>query len=438
MPDQQIFCNTPWYELHVYWDGGLGICCQEDHKLYPDHEHYNIASTSISDWFNSPPVRQFRSAVLGDRPVSACRRCYVEERHGGDSRRLRANTKSVIFTRQAFDASFQQSPGRGHFDISQAQAGLTDTLPIDLHVDLGNFCNLACKMCNARTSSTIASQEVRWGTESSRQYVRSDWTRDQSVWQDFLQQILAIPQLRNIHFMGGETLLTPRLEQLVDHFISHERFDVCFSFVTNGTVYRPELMAKLAKFSRVGIEISIETMTEHNSYQRQGTDNYLVRRNIDLFQTWTDRPHMTVALRPAPSILTIGQYHTLLDYAIGHQLVVKSNLCLEPEFMRAEILPTHIKQLYLERLEQWAATMAWPEDAGDDFNSSDPNNVLRIARKQLDMIQSVLRQPRPDHSDRSLEQLTRHCERWDREYGLDARELYPEFQTFLDQYGYHV
>ena len=78
MTDQNIFCNTPWYELHIYWDGSLGICCQEDHKLY-SQGNYNIATMTIAEWFNSEPVTQFRQQVLADSKVSACRRCYVEE-----------------------------------------------------------------------------------------------------------------------------------------------------------------------------------------------------------------------------------------------------------------------------------------------------------------------------------------------------------------------
>jgi MoaA/NifB/PqqE/SkfB family radical SAM enzyme len=176
VPNQQIFCNTPWYELHIYWDGSLGICCQEDHKLYESGDEYNIARMTIADWFNSEPVRSFRQQVLGDEPVSACRRCWTEEQLGGNSRRFKSLQKSAVFM-QAFDASFEQSPGRVHFDAS----GMTNTHPIDIHIDLGNYCNLACKMCDPQASSVIASQQVQWGIESSRQYLGTDWTKNTTV-----------------------------------------------------------------------------------------------------------------------------------------------------------------------------------------------------------------------------------------------------------------
>ena len=400
-------------------------------------QRYNIATMSIQDWFNSDPVRRFRTGILGDQSLSECRRCYIEEEHGGNSRRLKSNQKSVIFTRTAFEHSFQQSPGHQHFAHSDQHQGATRTVPIDMHIDLGNFCNLACKMCNPRASSTIASQQVRWGMESSHQYLGTDWTRNQTVWNNFKQQLVALPGLNNVHFMGGETLLTDRFEDLVDTMIEHGRFDLCFSFVTNGTVFRPGLLDKLKLFRRVGIEVSIETIDAHNAYQRQGTDTALVLENIDQYLTHCNGTSITVALRPAPSALTIGYYTQVLQYALDKNLIVKSNLCYDPRFLSAEILPESVKQqyqtAYLTLLDQLTKVTV---DA--DYNASDPHNHRLAVKEQALMCLKILETPTPADSDQQLEALVRHCERWDRVYGYDARTLYPEFQEILDRYGYDI
>jgi hypothetical protein len=438
MPDKNIFCNTPWYELHVYWDGSLGICCQEAHKLYQATDtQYNIATMSIQDWFNSEPVKKFRVGLLGDNRLTECRRCYTEEDFGGNSRRLKSNQKSVIFTRTAFDASFEQSPGYQHFLNSNKSQGATNTHPIDMHIDLGNFCNLACKMCNPRASSTIAAQQVKWGIESSRQYLGTDWTRNEPVWNNFKQQLLELPNLNNIHFMGGETLLTGRFENLVDTMIEHQRFNICFSFVTNGTVFRPELLDKLKLFRRVGIEVSIETIDEHNAYQRQGTDTNVVLENIKRYQQWCNGTSITVALRPAPSLLSIGYYTELLQYALDNQFIVKSNLCYAPRFLSAEILPASIKQLYQSKYLKFLDQLSTVE-VDSDYNASDPNNHHRAIKEQAEMCLNILQIPTPDDSEEQLARMVRHCERWDRVYGYDARLLYPEFQEILDRYDYNI
>jgi hypothetical protein len=437
-PSNKVFCNTPWYELHIYWDGSLGICCQEDHKLYKDNNNqYNIANMTISDWFNSEPVKNFRTDIMKHQPLSQCRRCYIEENNQGHSRRLNSNQKSVIFTRTAFEQSFVQSPGYKHFEHSNNHQGHTLTNPVDLHIDLGNYCNLACKMCSPRASSTIASQEVKWGIQSSRQYLGNDWTRDVLVWNSFKQQLLELKNLKNIHFMGGETLLTDKFEDLVDHMIVNQRFDLCFSFVTNGTVFRPELMNKLKQFQRVGIEISIETVDEHNCYQRQGTDTNQVLDNIKKYQQWCNGTSITIALRPAPSLLTIGYYWGLLRYALQNHLIVKSNLCYRPRFLAAEILPNDIKKLYKIPYMQLLQELQHIR-ADSDYNASDPNNYELAVKEQVEMCLSVLDTDAPADSEKELERMVRHCERWDKVYDLNAMTLYPEFFEVLQRYGYSI
>ena len=385
---------------------------------------------SIAEWFNSEPVKHFRQGVLGDRSVSACSRCYQEESVGGNSRRIKSNQKSVIF-RQAFDPSFEQSPGRRHFDLS----GTTDTHPIDIHVDLGNYCNLACKMCNAQASSTIASQQVKWGIESSRRYLGTDWTRNDNVWNSFLQQLLDIPQLNNIHFMGGETLLTRRFEDLVDHMIEHNRLDLCFSFVTNGTTFKPELMNKLKQFRRVGIEVSIETMDTHNMYQRQGTDNDLVLRNLDHYQSMCNGSNITLTVRPAVSVLTIGYFPGLLQYCLDRNLIVKSLLVTKPEFLNAVILPDIVKQQYLESYQNLIDQLAHLQ-IPTDYNASDPHNNALIVKEQAHMCMNVLSQPEPGNAEQLRQQMVEHCRTWDQVYGYNARELYPELTDIWNRYDY--
>lgn len=426
MPNPNIFCNTPWYELHIYWDGSLGICCQEDHKLYSG-SGYNIATMSIAEWFNSNPVRKFRQQVLQSNPVSACRKCYHEEAKGGMSRRIRSNQKSVIFT-QAFEHSFEQSPGRGHFDIS----GNTDTYPIDIHVDLGNYCNLACKMCNAQSSSTIAVQEVKWGNQSSKQYVGTDWTRNQSVWDSFKNQLLEIPGLNNIHFMGGETLLTDRFEDLVDWLTAHNRFEICLSFVTNGTVYKPALMTKLQRFKRVGVEISIETVDEHNAYQRQGTDTSVVLKNIDQYTKLGNT--VEVCLRPAVSALTIGYHAGLIEYAFDKRLPIKSLLVSSPRFLDAEILPTDVKLKYLQTFVPLINQLG--SYRSNDYNAMDPNEFKRNLAQHIETCVTILSTTAPDDSEQQLQTMVAHCRRWDQVYQLNARSLYPELAEVWDRHAY--
>ena len=433
--NSKIFCNTPWYEFHIYWDGSYGICCQEDHRIHTDNHKYNVATMPIMEWFNSIPAREFRTNILEDQRLSMCRRCYYEEDHGSNSRRLKSNQKSVIFTRTAFETSLLQSPGHKHFEHSGTNQGHTNTYPIDIHIDLGNFCNLACKMCNSKASSTIASQEVKWGIKESKQYLGTDWTRNESVWQSFKQQLLDIPGLNNIHFMGGETLLTDRFEDLVDTMIEHKRFDLCFSFVTNGTVFNLELVNKLKQFKRVGIEVSIETLDARNNYVRQGTKTEQVLEHIAKYMEHCNNTNITVTLRPAPSAMSIGGYIGVLEFALANQLLIKSNVCSDPRFFSVEILPSNIKEKYCEQYHKFIEALGDAE-TNSDYNASDPNNYVKVIKEQAQMCVGLLSTPAPGDIEQQLAALVDHCRRWDKVYNLDARKIYPELKEVWDQYEY--
>jgi hypothetical protein len=290
-------------------------------------------------------------------------------------------------------------------------------------------------MCNAQASSTIASQQVKWGIESSRQYLGSDWTQNEQVWNSFLTQLIRIPKLNNIHFMGGETLLTRRFENLVDHMIEHDRLDVCFSFVTNGTTFKPELMNKLKKFRRVGIEVSIETVDAHNVYQRQGTDNQLVMANLDRYLDLCNGSNITLTARPAVSALTIGYFSGLLEYCLNKKLIVKSLLVNTPRFLDAVILPDAVKQQYLERYQTLVDRLNSVQ-VPRDYNASDPNNHHMIVKEQAQMCMNMLRQPEPADAEQQRKLMVEHCRKWDQVYGYDARSLYPELAEVWTQYGY--
>ena len=441
MTDKNIFCNAPWYELHVYWDGSLGFCCQEDHKLYPDNlsKDYNVGRMTISEWFDSEPMRAARTGMLGSKPNSICRRCYHEQAHNGTSRRHKSNQKSVIFTKTAFDSSYQQSPGYEKFESSRVNQGAYDGLPIDLHIDLGNYCNLACKMCTPYASSVIAAQEVKWGNLNAKQYVGTDWTRDETVWLRVLDELASISNLNNVHFMGGETLITKRFEDFVDYMIARGRTDLHFSFVTNGTTFNESLLNKLKLFKRVGIEVSIETVTEHNTYQRQGTDTEQVLKNINRYLEHCNGTNITLTARPAISVLTIGQYHTLLKYCFEHKMIVKSLWVSKPDFLNPNILPDAIKQEYILNYKKLITDCNLESvNYQTDYNESDPNEITRIIASQANQCINMLNSSRPHDSEEQLKNMVAWCQRWDRVYEYDARTLYPEFEQILDQHGYDI
>lgn len=386
---------------------------------------------SIAEWYNSEPMQAARQRMFSDRPWDFCSRCYHEESVSNTSRRNRSNQKSVLFV-ENFKESFQQSPGYKKF--TQVNGEHHD-LPIDLHIDLGNYCNLACKMCNPSASSQIATQHVKWQLIKS---VPQDWTQDTVTWNRFLKEVAEIPKLKNIHFMGGETLIQPRFKEFVDYLITNNRTDVCLSLVTNGTVLDLELIRKLKKFTRLGLEVSIETVSESNDYTRQGTNTQAVIDNIRQYMKECNGTNITLTLRPAPSALTVRDYWQLIEFALNEKLLIKGNLCTTPEFLDITVLPYAVRQQY--RTNYISLLQKYQLDGVDvpaDYNESDPSNYKLVAKKHVNLILNILDQA-DSHRQSLLPELCKHLSMWDQVYKYDARLVYPELADILNANGYHI
>jgi len=378
---------------------------------------------SLKEWYNSDVINDFRQKMFGDSQLTNCERCYVEHANTGTSRRHKQLQKSALFF-QGWKESYEQSPNLEKFK------GQKSSMPVDFHIDLGNYCNLACKMCWSGASSTIAKQNILWEDESARPYVGVDWTKDQTVWDRFCNELLDIP-IKNLHFMGGETTLQPRFKQLLKFLIAHGRQEINFSFVNNCTNWDPELIDLLLQFNRVGLECSIETVTRQNDYIRQGSNVEVVLANIQKYKQVADNDRVTVTARPVISNLNVGTFHTLLRYCLENRILIKSNPLVRPDFLMVKHLPDSIKQEYKKSYMQLIEDYDLDINIKQDINESDINRLSDIIAIYTREAIVLLDMPGTNESNSKLKELKAHCKKWDSVYNLNMLELYPEFEECM-------
>ena len=156
MANSKIFCGVPWYELNINNDGSFDLCgCQNDKiRGTAVGQVWNIKKIPILEYWNSTRMRESRLVKLGDVPDPMCRMCQRKDEIGYNSTRQKENSKSVIFS-EAFERSFLQSPNYHRFKYSKDNQGYTQTTPHSLHINLGDACNFACRMCHPIASSKL-------------------------------------------------------------------------------------------------------------------------------------------------------------------------------------------------------------------------------------------------------------------------------------------
>jgi len=437
MADKKIFCNVPWTNTHIYWDGSFGMCCAETSKIYPASQsaEYNIHSMTVDEWTNSEPIRIIRRRIQQSAPIAQCSDCYRSEAHGYESRRVKENFKTVIFTEQAFDKSFKQSPFSKSFDNSLI-SGQTDRQPIDWHVDLGNECNLACKMCNPTASSLISQKFVKW--KLIDESANANWTRNPSAWANFTSSILAVPNLNRLHFMGGEPLLNKRFGELLDFLIDNNRQNISISFVSNGTIIDKKILAKLKQFRSCDIEISLESIHDNNHYIRQGSVTSTVIENIQYLMTLqTDTFH--IILRSVPQLLNINNYNEYIRWAWENKLPIQGIPLTGPAYLQICVLPIGLRHSIIPRYEALALDLEKYQPAMTSIATGrNVNDIeIQLLRECRAMI-SMLAAPEPTNVEALRRELISWLIKWDTEFNLNAVDYYLEYQEFLSEYGYHI
>lgn len=437
MANKNVFCNVPWTNTHIYWDGSFGSCCSEDHRPYNNGltQEFNILKMTVADWHNGQPMKQLRKDISGDSQLSMCKICHTDEQYGFESRRIKENFKTVIFTKDAFDKSFVQSSWHSRF--TSACNNVDQAAPIDWHVDLGSECNLACKMCNPDASSRIFNYHKKWNIIQEGKV--ENWTTNSTAWDNFLKSIDQTPNLNRLHFMGGEPMLSKRFKEALDYLIDKGRTNVSISFVTNSTIFDQALIDKLKKFKSADMEISLEAIEDNNHYLRQGSDTKTVLAIIEnLISQQSETFH--IVMRSVPQLLSINNYHKYIKWAYQKRVAIQSIPLIKPRFMSIRVLPYVLRQSFIDNYTQVIdyikqnpcnqfATLA----TGRDVSKLD---IQLIA--ECNSIINLLNQPAFDDNEQLTQELAKHLIKWDHEFDLNAYDFYPEYAEFFKNIGYAV
>jgi MoaA/NifB/PqqE/SkfB family radical SAM enzyme len=435
MPHKDIFCNVPWSNLHVYWDGSFGVCCFESSKHYSQNlsTTYNIKKMTISEWYNSDVMRTARGKFFKGNRISQCSACYNEEKIGQISKRYKENFKSVIFTQHAFERSYLQSPWYKHFSESEKNNGFTNLVPIDLHIDFGNECNLACKMCSPEASSKIAAIQKK-NNKNNTNLSKVAWMDDDKSWVNFLNSIDNLP-IKRIHIMGGEPTIIKKFVEFIDYLIYKNRSEISFSFVTNGTNLSNEFLEKLNFFSNFDLEISLESIDKNNDYIRQGSNIKKLLEKIENLLAYQNNK-LQLVLRTVPQLLSINNYVNLIRYAFEKKIIIESIPLTKPDFLAINVLPLELRQNFVPDFYKLKQEIKSQISFSKILNGRNKDTINEKLLIECNSMINLLNQPNPENVEDLRVSLKNHLQFYDSYFKLNAYDYYHEYKNFLEKINY--
>lgn len=426
MAFESSFCSSPWLHMRINNAGNYEYCrwAAKDDR----NNNTNIKQTTPTEYFQQH-MATVRQAMLTGETVSGCRECVQMEQHGKISGRQKQLLKIGVQTDQ-FAKTLASSPWVSEF--ASNLDGKTQQLPQDWQIDLGNYCNSACVMCGPHSSSKMATEFLKLGIID--QLPKSSWCNDPALVERFIGTLKKSPHIQYLHFLGGETLITPAFKRILQVLVeSGLGQSLTVGFTTNLTVWDQSVIELLTNFAGVHLGMSVECFHPVNDYVRWPSELSQVQLHAHRWLELAQEHNWLVQLRTTPTILTVSKLLSVYDFAWQHLIAVEScNFLNRPEHMRVSVLPLTYRASVVHDMKQWLAQH--PANGETVTNIRDPGVVHTQITQDLQSYINYIENT-PDESDQ-LPALVQYLKLLEGSRGNSILSYLPEYEELFRTAGY--
>lgn len=411
--------------MRITNDGSM-VYCRWSNKF---NGTINIRDVDPVEFFQQhmAPLRQ---DLLQGRQPPGCKDCYQMDQHNKVSGRQRQLLKTGVRLEQ-FEKTMLSSPWAQHWHNNYT-TGITDQTPQDWQIDLGNYCNSACVFCSPRDSSRLAAEWKKIGMIS--QLPLPNWTDDPVLVQKFVDVLEQSNHIQYLHFIGGETVITPAFKVILKALIAAGlNHSATIGFTTNLTVWDQEVADLLCEFSGVNLGMSVEAFDPINDYVRWPSEISQVTAVRDRWVKLGRQQNWLMQLRVTPTMLTISRLLTVYRYAQQENIAVEScNFLQRPSYLKPSVLPPEIRHKCAMELQDWATDFV---DSGTAvINTRDPNRAQQQISQDLQSYANYLKHE-PDESFR-LPEAVAFLKKLEASRHNCVLDYLPEYEQLFRSAGY--
>jgi hypothetical protein len=435
--ENKTFCPIPWKHAVLATDGAFLSCAIAASTSGGGLVRYEAGGlmragkSTLSEFRNSAAMRKLRLNMLaGKETPSVCQRCIDEEKHGLPFRRALEKSKAYFSMEEAQAATAPD----GSIDPTKTGVAVFNIRP-------GNLCNLRCRTCGPAQSSAwydewydnyhrgFRDSGIRYALrKAAGEKARLDgspygWFGESS----FEKEILAnLSSLKEIHFSGGEPLISPDHLTLVRKLAESGRArEIALDYNSNLTRLPSQLFEIWRSFRKVTIGVSVDGVGPLNDYLRPPSRFAEIRENLEKLDAAGS--HIQYWITSTVSSLNVGRYHELVGWLMSEPFTrmnrrldgsgstfLSHHMLRRPSELCVRALPAKAKALVRSRYEEFLA--ANPISSAINFAH---------AKAQLQSVLAFMEAE--DTSSELAKNFIRETEKMDAYRGEDFASLDPEF-----------
>lgn len=369
-----IECKNLTNGLRIATAGTYFACCHTfNHPFRDENGEMMVASKhTIDDALDSVTRNEMLKDFANDVRHPACKVCWDAEDAGFVSKRQRDND------------TFNAFPERDQNDL------------FFLELNLGNTCNLSCRICHISASSKwrnfhkvlephITEKEL---DDYVIKYSRA-FTDDSLVW-DELRRVL--PTVRTVDIYGGEPMLMKKQWEIIQECVENgyaQRQQM--SFNTNGTIINDKYVDLMKNFQQIRIGFSLDGVGKRFEFLRYYANWDSVKSNIKNYQDKLKDCGTEVIFEICSTIsmLNVLYVFDIVDFAIESKIKLMIAFVHNPRHLHIGYMPDEYKPKILSVLEPELARRREElySDASMDGNEREfITNLLYQAEKVINML----------------------------------------------------
>ena len=310
----KVFCNKPFNHNYIHPNGKYRLCCTTIQDL-PTDNNYNLfdaSKNSLQDYWNSNRMKEVRRKMIAGEKIRDCERCYEQEEQG-----IR---------------SLRDTQGMDEFIAITKPDGFLKRPATDMQLQLGNICNLKCKMCSQMYShmhgmetKQIGEQDPDWlhwvkkqganvNNWTNELGVREEWYKDKELKMKMYEHIS--DNIEKLTIIGGEPTLIPEFYEIFDYCDKNNTLqDKIVVIVTNLTNTNPKITKWLPKLKEWHIWASVDGLGERTEYIRYPSNWQKILASLEFYKK-NIGTNGGITLSPAVQLLNIDQLDDIIKWWI--------------------------------------------------------------------------------------------------------------------------